>query len=228
MAGGSGKQILFVLPQARQATRLHCMQGCKMCFVCWCGGELHVFLNSASGTRRCSSLGCNHWPWSEWHVPSLVLEERSQMTCSASHMVMKDMSGLFFVVFFCDPNPTLIDGLRLSAYGWNNARPSIHIPLATRFMLSHLSPHFSLALHRSPNLFFTPRASHLAAPPCQPSLATPPLHPLLLHSHLRHLCSEPSEELSEVAAAEFWSATLWSKKARQLPFLLINGSTGCG
>lgn len=90
------------------------------------------------------------------------------MTCSASHMVMKDMSGLFFVVFFCDPNPTLIDGLRLSAYGWNNARPSIHIPLATRFMLSHLSPHFSLALHRSPNLFFTPTCITSRRPPRPP------------------------------------------------------------
>lgn len=107
--------------------------------------------------------------------------------------------------------------------------PSVHISFC---LAIHSSPSlhlFSLTLSSSlhhPHLFFTPCVILLSLP------TTPPISTSLIACYsplsfslspmcLHHFFTSPSvlsEKPLELAAPEFWSATLWSKKPRQTAF----------
>ena len=167
--------------------------------------------------------------WSGTHSLSGISGEEQKVTHSAATLSIK--SGRSRGVFFFYQNAALITGLRFMSRSSDMITlatwPSIHISFCLTIHPSPLPLHlFSLhtfTLTPSSPICSLPCVSYLFYPPPRPP--PPPssslaffLLPLLLLRHPFTPPPVPSEKPLELAAPEFWSATLWSKKACKTAF----------
>lgn len=181
---------------------------------------------------------CDHWPWSGslcgvGPILSLVFQGKSKKwRIQRLHYPLRaGAAGVFFFFSFYQ-NAALITGLRFMSRSSDMITlatwPSIHISFCLTIHLSPLRLHlFSLhtfTLTPSSPICSLPCVSYLFYPPPHP-LPPPssssiffPLLPLLPLRHPFTSPPEPSEKPLELAAPEFWSATLWSEKACKTAF----------
>lgn len=170
---------------------------------------------------------CDHWPWSTSlcvvrPILSLVFQGKSKS--DAFNCTLSIKAGRSRGIFY--QNAALIDGLRFMSRSsdmiTHTTWPSIHISF---YSTIHPFPRslylFSLHTFNShsiiPHLFFAPCVISLCPLPTSSSSVISCYSPST-PSSLFSSPSVPSEKLLAPAATEFWSATLWSKKACQTAF----------
>lgn len=176
---------------------------------------------------------CDHWPWSGslcgvGPILSLVFQGKSKKwRIQRLHYPLRaGAAGVFFFLSKCSTYYWI--EIHVSQFRYDNPR---YLAFNSHLFLpnnSSISPPSSLVLpphfHSHsiiPHLFFTLCVISLLPPSPPPSPSSSLVFFLLNLLPLRHPFTSPpvpSEKPLELAAPEFWSATLWSKKACKTAF----------